>query len=43
MPVQWKRLMTDEQIEEVVGEEIAVKIQSSTKRSFIWKDKAVFG
>ena len=24
-------------------EEIAVKIQSSTERSFIWKDRAVFG
>lgn len=37
----FKSRHTAEQIEEVVGGERAVQIQSRTTRSFIWKDKDV--
>lgn len=37
-----KKKKTVEQSEEVVGEEIGVRIQSQTKKSFFWKNKDVF-
>lgn len=37
-----KKKKTVAQSEEVVGEEIGVRIQSQTKKSFFWKNKDVF-